>query len=82
MIYTPGTNVIKLLTSLIYAFLHYAGVFVPGWPFQPGLMFVGKARSERCFTWVGSGLTRKHYTWLENPIRDKDSILLLNFVNY
>jgi hypothetical protein len=56
--------VIKLLTSLIYAFLHYAGVFVPGWPFQPGLMFVGKARSERRFTlWAPDSLANIRLGW-------------------
>ncbi len=45
--------------------------FVSGKPFQPSLMFVGKAKSptqsgapERCFTQVGSGLTCKHQTRL------------------
>jgi hypothetical protein len=38
-------------------------------------MFVGKATSmpysgapERCFTWVSSSLTHKHYTSLERPV--------------
>jgi hypothetical protein len=42
-------------------------VFVPGKPFQPSIMFAGKARSlnlsgapENCFAWVGFGLARKH----------------------
>ncbi len=46
-------------------------------------MFVGKARSlpksdafERCFTLVGSGLNRKHYTKLKRFARDKRSSLL------
>jgi hypothetical protein len=42
--------------------------------YTPSLIFVGKARSlaqtgafERCFTLVGYGLTRKHYTRMERP---------------
>jgi hypothetical protein len=64
-------------------------VFVPDKPFQPGVMFVGKARSllyseapGRCFTRVGSGLTHKHYTRLEKLARDKRSRLLQKFKNY
>ncbi len=52
-------------------------------PFQPSLMFVGKARilpysgpPERSFTYVGSGLTPKHWTRLEWLARDKHSSLL------
>jgi hypothetical protein len=37
----PGPNVIKLFTAAIYNKLD----FFPGRPFQPSLMFVGKARS-------------------------------------
>jgi hypothetical protein len=37
---------------------------------------------ERCFTWVGSGLTLKLLTWLEKLVREKCSSLLLKFVNY
>ncbi len=58
-------------------------MFVPGKPFQPSLMFVGKARSlpksdafERCFTLVGSGLNRKHWTRVKRFVRDKRSSLL------
>jgi hypothetical protein len=40
-----GTNVIKLFKAVIYQCLQYARVFVPGKPFQPSLMFVGKGRS-------------------------------------
>ncbi len=42
-------------------------------------MFVGEARS-RCFTWVGSGLTRKHQPRLERHAGDKRSSLLLTVV--
>ncbi len=52
-------------------------------------MFTGKARSpplsgvpERCITWVGSGLTCKHYTRLERLARHKHSSLLRKLVNY
>jgi len=48
-------------------------VFVPGKPFQPSLMLVGKAMSlpqsgaaVRGFTWVGTVLTRKHKSRLES----------------
>jgi hypothetical protein len=37
---------------------------------------------ERCFTRVGSGLTRKHYAKLESVARDKHSSLLQKSVNY
>jgi hypothetical protein len=42
---TPGPNVTKLFTSVIYEILLEVKAFVPGKPFQPSLMFVGKARS-------------------------------------
>jgi hypothetical protein len=42
-------------------------MFVPSRPYQPSLMFVGKAKNltqtgapERYFTQVGAGLTHKH----------------------
>jgi len=35
----------KTFLSLVYQFLYLARVFVPGEPFQPGLMFAGKARA-------------------------------------
>ncbi len=47
-------------------------------PLKPTLIFLGKAVSlpyigayERCFTQLGSNLTRKYYTGLENPTRTK-----------
>jgi hypothetical protein len=40
-----GANVIKLFTSVSYDFSLYIRAFVPGKPFQPSLMFVGKSRS-------------------------------------
>jgi hypothetical protein len=53
------------------------------------LLFFGKARSlplsaapERCFTWVFSCLTCKHYTILERLARDKHSSLVQKIVTY
>ncbi len=64
-------------------------MFVLGKPFQPSLMFIVNSRGlsysgapERCFTWVGSGLTCKHVTRLERLARDKHSRLLRKYVNY
>ncbi len=64
-------------------------MFVPGKPFQPSLVFVGKARSlpksgalERSFTRVGSGLTHKIQDRLERLARDKHPSLLHQFVCY
>ncbi len=34
----------KLFTAVIYGFLLYSRVFVPGKPLQPSLMFAGKAQ--------------------------------------
>jgi hypothetical protein len=39
----PGANPMKLFTAVIDGFSQIAGVFVPGKPFQPSLMFAGKA---------------------------------------
>ncbi len=36
-------NVIKLFTAVSYDFSYQARAFVPGKPFQPSLMFAGKA---------------------------------------
>jgi hypothetical protein len=64
-------------------------VYFPGKPFQPGLIFVGKARSlpyigasERLFNRIGSCFTNKHWTRLERLNRSKYSSLLLKFVTY
>jgi len=58
-------------------------VFVPGTPSQPSFAFLGKVmrlpksgEPERCFTWVGSGLTHRHQAKLEKPARNKHSTLL------
>jgi hypothetical protein len=45
MRFTPGPNVKKLFMVIIYKYSLEAGVFVPGRPFKPSFMFVGKARS-------------------------------------
>ena len=42
---TQGANPIKPFTAVIYEFLEQARVFLPGKPFQPSLMFAGKARA-------------------------------------
>ncbi len=62
-------------------------MFVLGKPFQPSLMFVGKAKSLpkkgapfRCSIWLGSGITHNHYNRLEKVVRDKYSSLLQNSV--
>jgi hypothetical protein len=57
---------IKIL-SVIYKFSYQASVFVPGAPFQPSIIFDGKAGaypSEATFKcsslWQALGLKRKH----------------------
>ncbi len=35
----------NLITAVIYGFPQLVRVFIPGKPFQPSLMYVGKARS-------------------------------------
>ncbi len=64
-------------------------MFVTGKPFQPSLIFVGKARNFpysgvhfKCSTHVGSSLIHKHWTILEGIATDKPSSLLRTFVNY
>ncbi len=54
---SPGVDHIKPFTVVIYRFSLLDRLFVPGKPFQPSLMFMGKARGlpysgapERCFT--------------------------------
>jgi hypothetical protein len=49
-------------------------VFVPGKPFQPGLVFAGEARN------LNGGTLR--YTRLVRLTRDEHSSLLRTFVNY
>ena len=45
IVQAPGVDPIKLITAVIYGFMKYAGVFLLGKPFQPSLMFAGKAGS-------------------------------------
>ncbi len=40
---TIGACTIKLFMAVIYGFSYSARVFLPGKPFQPSLMFAGKA---------------------------------------
>jgi hypothetical protein len=65
-----------------------AGVFVPGKPFQPSLMFVDKAsslpKSEasfRCSSWGSSGPNQEHENSLGRLAGYKHSSLLRTFVN-
>jgi hypothetical protein len=44
--FPAGVCKIKLFTAVIYRFSLKARVFVPGKPFQPSLMFVGKAKAR------------------------------------
>ncbi len=83
----PKVNPIKTFFSRNLRI--FVVIFATGKPFQFSLMFMGKARGlpqgrvpERCFTWVGSGLTRKFQTRLERLARDKNSSLLQKSVNY
>ncbi len=79
----PGPDFIKLFMSVIYDCLPWVRMSVHGKPFQPSLLFVGKARSllygvapKKCFTQVGSGLTHKHRSKLERLAWHKPSSLL------
>ncbi len=62
-------------------------MFFPGKPFLLSLRFASKTRIlpkikaiERCFTWLGSRLTRKYETRTERLVRDKHSCLLLKIL--
>ncbi len=55
-------------------------MFVPGKPFQPGLLFAGKAGAYP--NEALPGFTHKHWTRLEKHARDKRSSLLRKSVNY
>jgi hypothetical protein len=64
-------------------------VFAPSNPFQPGLMFVGKVKSQpergssfRYSTWVGYSLSHTYKARLERLVSEKHSSLLRTFVNY
>jgi hypothetical protein len=53
----PGVNLIELFFFITNALETQAGVFVPGKPFRPSLIFaVRPGVLERCFTQVGSPL--------------------------
>ncbi len=45
MTLSPGANIIKLFSAVIYKFLKYVIVLVRGKPFQPVAMFAGKAEA-------------------------------------
>jgi hypothetical protein len=84
-----GANVIKLFMDVIYEFLLWARAFVSGKPFQPWLMFAGKAwayPSEarfRCPTlWQTPGLTHKHQTSLKRLANNKHSRFFKKLINY
>jgi hypothetical protein len=51
-------------------------------PIKLFTVIIYKFSPKRCFTRVGSGLTRKHETKLVRLARDKCSSLLRKFVNY
>jgi hypothetical protein len=53
--YSPDINVMKLFFFVTHGWAKKK-VFVPGRPFQSGLIFAHKDRSLP-YTWVGSGLT-------------------------
>ncbi len=85
---TPDANPVIFYGCNLRIFV-ISQCFCPWQAFQLSLMFVVKARSlpqsgssERSITRVGSGLTGKHQTRLENLARDKHSSLLRNFINY
>ncbi len=87
------TSLIDAARGVIYDhhmfIVQATGVFVLGRPFQPGLMFVSKARAclceapLRCSTLgVGSGITYKQLMRLENPARSKHSSLLGPLISF
>jgi hypothetical protein len=59
----PGANVIRLFTAVSYNFFCNEPVFVPGKPFQPSLLFMGKVHvslglaaallANTTLSWVG-----------------------------
>ena len=63
-------------------------LFIPGRPFQPSKMLMGKARGRIHNTSFSSKLTNwhnklvLHYSRLEMLVRDKHSSLLDPFVSY
>jgi hypothetical protein len=66
------------------ALLKYSIMFVPDYYFLVGRMLTSKARglhkfcgTARIITQVGSFLTRKHYTNMKKPFRDKHYCFIL-----
>jgi hypothetical protein len=85
----PGANPIKLFLAVNKIRNKLECLSLASKPFQPSLMFLCNARNlslsgapERFFTWVGPGLSCKHYTKLERLASYKHSSLLRKFVNY
>ncbi len=85
-----GPNVIKLFCPQFTDFHNKLDCFVPGKPFQPSLMFVGKAGAYRVkhlsiSTLEGRLLalpTNIRLDSLEKLVRNKHSSILQKFVNY
>jgi hypothetical protein len=70
---------------LTHEWTQKARVLARGRSFHSSLLFAGKARSlpycgatEMCFTWIASGLDRKHQNRLEKFAKKKHSSLLGN----
>ncbi len=84
-----GVCIIKLITAVIYRFCNKLECLSLAKPLQLRLMFVGKARGlpqsgtpERCFTWVGSGLTRKNKDYVREACEGQTLQLITKYVNY
>jgi hypothetical protein len=78
-----GANPLKFLWPLLINFCNKLERWLPGKPFLPSLMFVGKARANpstapfrRSTQGQASGLTHKHQTWLERLAREQRSSLI------
>ncbi len=85
----PWCQCFNTFLSAIYGFTKQATVIVAGKPFQPSLMFAGKAgayTNKAPFTCSTLGqtlrLTHKHQSRLKILTRDKHSSLLRISVNY
>ncbi len=84
----PWYQCYKTFLSVIFGFSLYARAFVPGKPFRPSLMFLGKARAcpkeapcTCCTLWQAPDLTHTHQTRLDKLARDYPSSVLHLFVN-
>ncbi len=77
--YKPGAYTVKLITAVIYGISYKLDRL-----FQPGLMFVRRARGHLKDSSLGQvpALPLKHLTKLERLARDKHFCLLQNSVNY